>query len=293
MARKPHKLKNSVIYGALSLASGFARRLSLPTARSLGAMVGGVAHAVLGRERRKALRHLAMAFPEMPEARRSDIASSMFRHLGESLFEIGWMPNLGANNLHELTVFDGVENMQAAVDSGRGVVLFTGHCGNWEWMAASIGLLGFSMSVIAREIYDPRINEFVVVSRARHDVRTIGRGSAASAKEMLQTLRRGEILGVLIDQSLRAESGNVPFFGIPAPTPIGPARMAIRSGAMAIAGFIERRDGMQYVRFEAPIETSRDDDAVELTARLTKSIEDQIRRAPEQWVWMHERWKLR
>ena len=102
------------------------------------------------------------------------------------------------------------------------------------------------------------------------------------------------MLGFLIDQSIRAESVKVPFFGKPALTPIGPATLAIRMGAVAVAAFIERRpDGSHLVRVLEPIETTRDDDPIALTARMTHEIENQIRRVPEQWVWMHDRWRDR
>lgn len=285
--------KNSVIYGGLVASSGAGRRLSLTRARSLGRATGRLAHSTLHRERDKALRNLAIAFPDLDDPHRRVILRDMFTHLGQSLFEIAWMPNLDRAMLEQTTIVEGMDHFQHAVGLNKGVVLFTGHCGNWEWMAAAIGLLGFRMNVIARELYDSRLNQFIVDSRGRHDVTTIGRGSTSSAKAMLQTLRLGEVLGVLIDQNIKAESAEIPFFGRPASTPIGPARLAIRAGATAIAGFIEREGAMQKIRFEAPIETSRTDDAVELTARLTRSIEAQIRKVPSQWVWMHDRWRKR
>lgn len=224
---------------------------------------------------------------------REHVSNAMFRHLGTSLVEIAWLPNLDPEKLGATTTIEGLEHLRAAIDAGRGVVLFTGHCGNWEWMAAAIGILGFPMNVVAREIYDSRINDFIVASRQRHGVTTIGRGSGNAAREILSTLRAGNVLGVLIDQSIRAENVDVPFFGAPAPTPVGPARLAIRAGAAAIAGFI-RRDGARHIiRFEPPIFTSREDDAGQLTAHMTRSIEEHIRRVPEQWVWMHRRWSIR
>ena len=274
-------------------SSAAGRSLSLARARSLGRATGRLAHSTLQRERDKALRNLTIAFPDLDEVRRRVILREMFIHLGQSLFEIAWMPNLDRAMLDQTTVVDGLDNLQRAVDLNKGVVLFTGHCGNWEWMAAAIGLLGFRMNVIARELYDSRLNQFIVDSRGRHQVTTIGRGSTSSAKAMLQTLRAGEVLGVLIDQNIKAESAEVPFFGRPASTPIGPARLAIRAGATAIAGFIERDGESQRIRFQEPIETTRNDDAIELTARLTHAIEEQIRRVPSQWVWMHDRWRSR
>jgi KDO2-lipid IV(A) lauroyltransferase len=130
--------------------------------------------------------------------------------------------------------------------------------------------------------------------RAKSGVRTIDRGSPTSAREMIQAIRRGGILGFVIDQNIRTESVKVPFFGRPALTPIGPARLAVRTEAIAVTGVIERRaDGTHLARFLEPIECKRDDDPVALTARLTREIEEQIRRTPEQWPWFHDRWKER
>lgn len=286
-------IKNDVIWNGLRASSTVGRSMSLSAARRSGRGIGRLAHMVVRKDRERALRNLAEAIPELDAGSRADIIGRMFRHLGESLLEISWLPNLRKDNLPLTTKFEGLENLERAVAAGKGVVLFTGHCGNWEWMAASIGLSDIPMNVVGREIYDRRINEFIVESRRRQRVETIGRGSGAAARDILATLRKGHVLGVLIDQSIRAESVEVPFFGRPAPTPVGPARLAVRAGAAAIAGFIERRDGMQHIRFEEPVLTSRSDDPAELTAAMTAAIERQIRRVPDQWVWMHKRWTPR
>lgn len=292
--RRFQEFKNGAIYRSLRLAASAGRRLSLPAARAVGRRLGELAFRTVPRERRKALGSLALAFPDWPDAERRRVAHATFLHLGTSLLEIAWLPNLTTPRFERTTRFEGLENLRAAADAGRGVVLFTGHCGNWEWMAAAIALAGFRMNVVARQLYDPRINDFIVESRRRFGVETIGRGSIAAAREILQTLRSGDVLGVLIDQSIKAENAMIPFFGMPAPTPIGPARLATRSGAVAIAGFIEREaDGTQRIRFQEPIPTTRDTDPVELTARMTAAIEAQIRRVPSQWVWMHHRWRMR
>ncbi|HVR42374.1 MAG TPA: lysophospholipid acyltransferase family protein [Thermoanaerobaculia bacterium] len=296
MARRSRlrEFRSSLLASALRAVGAVGRRISLARARRWGARVGRLAWRVVPRERRKALRSLALAFPDRPEAEREAIARAMFAHLGISLFEIAWLPNLTPRLLEATTRFEGLEHLRGAAESGRGVVLFTGHCGNWEWMAAAIALAGFRMNVIARDLDVDRINDFVVASRAQFGVDTIGRGSSASARDILRTLRSGAILGVLIDQNIRAESIPVEFFGIPASTPIGPARLAIRSGALAIAGFIEREPGgTLVVRFQRPIDTSPSTDPAGLTAQMTRAIEAQIRRVPAQWVWMHQRWKER
>jgi KDO2-lipid IV(A) lauroyltransferase len=160
-------------------------------------------------------------------------------------------------------------------------------------MAASIALAGFRMNVIAREIEESRFNDYIVAARARFGIDTIGRGSASSARDIIRTLRGGAILGVLIDQNIRAEIVKVPFFGRLAPTPVGPAKLAVRSEAMVIAGFAERRGQQHHIRFEPPIDTREIDDPREITRIMTAAIEAQVRRVPEQWVWMHKRWRDR
>lgn len=286
--------KNWLIWRALLGASAVGRRLSLPGARRTGRAVGRLAYLVVPKERRRALDHLALAYPDLASAEHQRIARANFEHLGQSLFEIAWLPNLDATNLGIHTRFEGLDGMRTAAESGKGVILFTGHCGNWEWMGAAMALAGLPIRTIARDIYDPRLNEFIVGFRRHFGVDSIGRGSESSARDILHTLRRGFVLAMLIDQNIRAENVVVPFFGMPAPTPVGAARLAVRAGAWAVAGFIERgADGIQTVRFEDPIATTRDTDPVELTTAMTAAIERQIRRAPEQWVWMHRRWRSR
>lgn len=288
-----NKLRNTILVGALRGTSRLVRLLPLSLARSLGDLTGRLGWHLVVRDRQNALAMIAIAYPEMDRDRRRRLARSCFRHLGTVLTEVAWLPNLSAANLTHLVEWHGLENMREAVDQGRGVVLFTGHCGNWEWMAAAIALAGFRMNVIAREIEDSRFNDYIVESRARFGIETIGRGSSSSARDIIRTLRSGAILGVLIDQNIRAEIVRVPFFGRPAPTPVGPAKLAVRSGAMAIAGFAERRNGRHHIRFEAPIDTREIADPREITRLMTAAIESQVRTAPEQWVWIHKRWRDR
>lgn len=258
-----------------------------------GDLVGRLGWHVVIRDRRKALAMTGIAFPDMTMSERRDLGRSCFRHLGTALMEVAWLPNLDREGMKRFTKWEGLEHLQAAVDEGRGVVLFTGHCGNWEWMAAAIALAGLRMNVIAREIEESRFNDYIVASRARFGIDTIGRGSSSSARDIIRTLRSGAILGVLIDQNIRTEIVKIPFFGRSAPTPVGPAKLAVKSEAMVIAGFAERREGRHHIRFEPAIDTREIDDPREITRIMTEAIEAQVRRVPGQWVWMHKRWRDR
>lgn len=282
------------LYRAVVVISAIGRRIPRPLGASLGRGLGTLANVVAVRERNKALRNLAIAFPEWSEERRRATIRAMFRHLGTSLFELAWLPNLRFDALAESTTTEGFDRVLEVIDSGRGVVIFTAHCGNWEWLSYATGLAGRPVTVLQRERDQPEMNLYITALRAKAGVKTIDRGSASSAKEMIGAIRRGGILAFVIDQNIRTESVRIPFFGRPALTPIGPARFAVRTGAVVVAAFDERRpDGTHLLRFLEPVQCTKDDDPVELTARMTAAIEEQIRRVPEQWVWMHDRWRER
>ena len=286
--------RTRAISRAFGLVSAIGRRIPLATGRRLGRALGRLAWHVARRERRKALANFAQAFPERTEHEQQQAIRAMFRHLGESLFEMVWLPNLDVAMMARTTIVEGIEPVRALIDAGHGVMAFTGHCGNWEWLARVVSLSGCPVTTMQRERDDEDMGDFITSIRTDAGIRTIDRGSPTSGREMLQAIRRGGILAFLIDQNIRAESVKVPFFGRPALTPIGPAKLAVRTSTAVVTMFIERRaDGMQHVRVNPPVEVSRKDDAVALTARITADTEAQIRRVPEQWVWMHDRWRER
>lgn len=282
-----------MLYLALRFAAWLAGAVSLDRARAFGRALGALAWLVVRTERKRALEHIALAFPDWTARERRTTIKRMFRHLGETLMEVLWLPRLDEASRARLTQWEGLERLKPYLDAGRGVVIFTAHCGNWEWLANAFGALGAPTSVLQRERNDPRLNRFITEVRAKGGVITIDRGSEASARQMLAAIKRGA-LAFVIDQNIRTDSVKVPFFGHPAPTPIGPARLAVRAEAVCVTILIERRaDGTHLARVSEPIETKRSDDPVALVALATRQIEEQIRRHPEQWVWMHRRWRER
>jgi KDO2-lipid IV(A) lauroyltransferase len=286
--------RERAIYRALVVISAIGRRLPLRLGRFFGRGMGWLAFRVARRERRKALANIAIAFPEWSETQRVETIKAMFRHFGMSLFEIAWLPNMDVALRDRLTVVEGAEPVLELMDAGRGVVVFTAHCGNWEWMSYAVGLFGRPTTVLQRERSAPEMNRYITELRARSGVRTIDRGSSSAGRELIQSLRRGGILAFLIDQNIRTESVKVPFFGRPALTPIGPAKLAVRTESIVVDILIERLpDGRHRLKIGEPFEVSRNDDPVQLTERMTRIIEAQVRRVPEQWVWVHDRWRDR
>jgi len=290
---KHRAFRGRIIAIALRGLRFVTRHLPLRLVRALGSAIGDLAYYALPRYRERALTHIAIAFPDWSERRRRTTIRKMFRDLGASTFELGWLDNLNRETLQRTTEVRGVEHIDEARAAGRGTLIFTAHCGNWEWLAATTALLGYPLTVLHRDRDEKDFNRIIARMHERVGMRTIWRGSTAGALEMFRTLRSGGLLAFLIDQNIRAESVKVPFFGKPALTPIGPAKLAVRAEAPVMLCFIERRNGKQVVTFHKPIATKRNDDPVEITARLTAAIEEHIRTVPEQWVWFHPRWKER
>jgi Kdo2-lipid IVA lauroyltransferase/acyltransferase len=274
---------------------GTAALAPLAWHRGWSRWVGRLALTFAQRERQMALQHIASAFPEHDETWHRRLLAGCARHLGLTLGEVAWLWSVRAAHLLERTEIVGLQNLTDCLTPSSGALLVTGHCGNWEWLNLALGAVGVPMTVVAREVFDPRLDEIAQRLRGRFGGETALRGKGAGAK-LVQALRRGRVLGLLIDQDIDAPGAFVEFFGRPAWTPTGAALLALRTGAPLVTGFARRLpDGTMQLSFDPPItpqpHEDLDADAALLTARLTRRIEEQIRSAPEQWVWMHRRWR--
>jgi KDO2-lipid IV(A) lauroyltransferase len=264
-------------------------RLSLPAVQRVGRLFGRLGWWFGRRDRRRALEHLALAFPERPAAERRALARAAFRHQGMNLAEDLHLLSRGCADVARYVETEGWERVAALRAAGTGVLIVTGHCGNWELLAAAINCRGLGMRVVARALDEPELQDLLVAFRRRFGSESIERGRPGAARELLRALREGA-LGMLIDQDTRVEGVWVPFFGRPAYTPVGAAKVALRPGVAAVPAFVERRpDGTHLARFLPPLDLPPDETAA--TALMTQAIEAQIRRRPEQWVWMHRRWR--
>jgi KDO2-lipid IV(A) lauroyltransferase len=171
------------------------------------------------------------------------------------------------------------------------------HLGNWELQAWAVARAGIPLQAVGKENVDPRLTRLMDRFRARGGVRNIWRGQPGAAVALLKALRRGEALAMLIDQDTNVQNVFVPFFGHPAATPRAAADLVLRTGAAACVCLVHKRPDGTYraTSEEVPVPSTGDPerDAVELTARFTARIEAAIRAHPEQWVWMHQRWKTK
>ena len=292
------RLKRFLRYLAIRVALSAVQLMSARSAGALGERFGSLAFRVAGAERRKALDSLQRAFPHKSEAEREQLARASFRHLGRLVFELACVREID-REIDAWVEFPEEDRrvLERALAGKQGVVFVSGHVGNWELLARRVSTAGFPSQSIAKETSDPRLTELVERFRSEGGLKSIWRGRDGAAKDMLRALKQGEILGLLIDQDTKVQSVFVPFFGHPASTPRAAADLVYRTGAAAVVGFCQRGEGGRYrlsiKEVEVDRSLEREAGVIALTATLTREIEEAIRRAPEQWVWMHRRWKTR
>jgi Kdo2-lipid IVA lauroyltransferase/acyltransferase len=258
----------------------------------LGRRVGSLVWMALPRRRAVTLENLRRAFgTERSASQLRRLGRRSFQHVGMNVVEACVFFFRPPSVLLSRVDLNGLEHLKGASD--KGVLLLTAHYGNWELLAAAHTLSDFSLSVVVRPLDDPLLDRLVERFRRRSGVELISKRRGLGG--ILEALRRGRMVGVLLDQNAaRAEGVFAPFFGIPASTSKSLALISLRTGAPVVPVFIRRaRDGRHQVEVEPAIASPPDRSIASYTALFNRSIEGAIRKAPEQWFWMHDRWKTR
>lgn len=280
-----------------ALVTGTASRVQkMPRPRALlwGAGLGRIAYRVAGRQRRFADRNLRLAFGgALTQRERKNLTRRVFEEFGKTLVDVLRAPRPdreGANAL--ITRCEGWEHAQIALERGDGLICLGAHIGNWELLGGWIATQGVPLTVVAREPKDPDLGEYLRGLRQGSGLSVAGKGG--SVRALLAVLKRGEALGVLPDQN----SGDlfVPFFGIPAGTVAGPALLALKTGAPIVPSYCLREPNDSYrLLFLPPLEVKntgdRNADTERIMGRANDVLETVVRAYPDQWLWLHNRWK--
>jgi Kdo2-lipid IVA lauroyltransferase/acyltransferase len=283
------------------LVWALVKLLGLPprsVARAIGAGIGRVGSWCTPRLRRTGDLNLQLAFPSKTAAEREQILRKLYRNLGWLLAEFCQMPRYTRKSTEKFIRYEGLENYLEARDRGKGVLILTGHLGAWELSSFYHSLMGYPMSMVIRRLDNPLVDNLVNQIRCLHGNQVLHKDDFA--RGLLASMRRGESVGILMDTNMTPPQGEfVDFFGHAACTGSGLARVARKTGAEVLPGFLLwEPSSRQYVlRFGAPLAlTASDDvdaDALANTALFTKVIEEYIRQYPDQWLWVHRRWKTR
>ncbi len=291
-------LRESLEYGVVRSLVAVLRALPREAARRVGAGIGALSLRLLARLRRTGMRNLQLAYPEKTVAERETLLREEFRSLGWQMAEFCQMPKYTAESAAGFVRYEGLENYLAARARGKGVLVVTGHLGAWELSSYFHSLMGYPMSLVIRRLDNPRVDEFVNGIRTLHGNRVIHKDDFA--RGLITAMHNGETVGILMDTNMTPPQGVfVPFFGIEACTASGLARVALRSGAAVLPGFLlwEESEQRYVLHFGEELELVRTGDVaqdiVANTALFTAAIEAYIRGYPGQWLWVHRRWKTR
>jgi KDO2-lipid IV(A) lauroyltransferase len=273
---------------------------SLPRrwARAIGAALGALAFVFTGRLRRTGERNLQIAYPESDAAWRKGVIRELYRNLGLHLAEFCVMSRYTPENTRSILHYAGLEHYLAARERGRGVLVITGHLGLWELSSFYHSLMGYPMSMVIRRLDNPLVDRLVNSIRCLHGNTVLHKDDFA--RGLLGAMRRGDTVGILMDTNMTPPQGVfVDFFGTPACTASGLARVAMRTKAAVLPGFLTwREEEKKYVlEFDECLELARtgndEQDILTNTQLCTTAIETWVRRFPEQWLWVHRRWKTR
>ena len=267
-------------------------------ARLVAGMIAWVAYCLLGRLRSVGERNLALAFPELSSKSRRAELRGVFRSLGRQLAEFCRMTRYTAENTRGWIRTEGLDHYLAAKARGKGVLIVTGHLGAWELSSFYHSLMGFPMSMVARPLDNRPLDAYVNGIRCMHGNRVLNKDDFA--RGLLTAMRQGETVGILMDTNMTPPQGVfVEFFGKQACAASGLARVALKTGAAVLPGFMvwEQAERRYVLHFGPQLVFERSADAeadiVAATQQCTSAIESWIRRYPDQWLWIHRRWKTR
>lgn len=285
-------------YAALWLILALLRLLPRSVARFVGAAVAKVFFAAMPKMRRTAMFNLQLAFPEWSDEQRRRVVQGMVRQVGWMCAEFARFPKYKRDGIENVVALDGNENFLEGKQRGKGVLFLTGHFSAWELAPFAHSLYGYPLHFLVRAIDNPRVD--ALVTRYRSLSGNIPIEKNESARAILRVMRDAGTVGILMDQNtMPEESVFVDFFGILASTTSGFARLALRTDAAVVPVYVfwHPEEQKYHLRFERPLELTRSDDnerdIVENTARFNQVIEGIIRRYPDGWIWVHQRWRVR
>src|SRR5438270_1787585 len=272
--------------------------LPRPLARAKGISLAWLVYLLHRRLRLVGMRNLKMAFPEKSKGQRRKILLGTFTSLGRQLAEVCLFPRYTRENVTQVIVYDGFENYERAHSRGKGVLYLTAHLGAWELSAFAHSLQGHPLRIVMRALDNPYLDALIQRYRTMHGNSVIDKDNFV--RGLLAAMKAGKTVGILMDTNMTPPQGVfVDFFGIPACTASGLARIALRTDAAVVPGFTVWDPILRKyrLRFEPAVKLIRtqdeERDVVANTALFTKVIEDHVRRYPEQWLWVHRRWKTR
>ncbi len=289
-----HRLEYALVWPAVKILGLLPR----PLARAMAILLGGAVYHLHRRLRWVGLRNLEMAYPQMSPRERRRILRGVFLSLARQLAEFCQFPHYRRENVSKVAIYEGFENFDSAQRRGKGVLFLTAHLGGWEVGSFVHSIHGHKLNIVVRPLDNPYLDRLVERYRTLHGNSTFSKQDFA--RGLISAMRGGETVGLLMDQNMTPPAGVfVDFFGIKACTASGIARVALRTEASVVPAFTIWDATLRKYRimFAPPLvlERTGDDerDTVSATQLFTSVIEEYVRKYPDQWLWVHRRWKTR
>ncbi len=283
------------------LVVAVARALGLlprSVARGISGAIAWLVYTLLGRLRRVGERNLQLALPALSSKTRKKILRGVYRHLGWQLVEFCRMQRYSAKNVQDWIRTEGLEHYLAAHSKGKGVLVLTGHLGAWELSSFYHSLMGHPMGMVIRRLDNRKLDEFVNRIRCLHGNHVLHKDDFA--RGLMLAMRKGEAVGILMDTNMTPPQGIFArFFGIEACTASGLTHVALKTGAAVVPGFMlwEPKERRYVLHFGPELQFTRTgrpkEDVLAATQQCNDVLESWIRRYPDQWLWIHRRWKTR
>ena len=294
MARS--KWRDRAVYRIVATFGWFCRQLPHAWAMQLGSGIGKLLYYLLKKRRRIALDNLAIAFGEdLAVSRRQEICKASFINLGKTCIEFLRFPKLSVETIWQEVTVEGSANLHAALGKGKGAIVFLSHFGNWELLSLVYGaLIPNRAKAIAFPLKNVQLNAYVWQYREHLSLKLIPRKRAV--RETLRALKNNDAVGFFADQNAGREGVFVNFFGKPASAVRGPVVLALKTGAPLLFSLnIRQPDDRHHVHILPSIQLESSDnferDVEIYTTHLMKQLETYIYKYPEQWLWLHNRWK--
>ena len=291
-------LRRGIEYLLFRFGLFFGGKLSLSKLQNFGRRLGKIAYIILQKDRGIIERQLKLVYPEQDSSTRDSWTRECFEHFGQMLFEFLSLPQILKEEASLLKI-QNEEVLKKAVQAKKGVILLAMHSGNWELISAYAKRSGIKMNATTANFPDQRINMLIEKQRGHENMEILRRGTSKATKRIIQCLKNKEVLVLAIDQDTNVLSTWIPFFGIPAKTPVGAAQFALKTGATVVSYIaIRQNDGTFIMRFESlgiflRKHKTLEQDLFSTLRIMNQHIEDRIREHPSQWAWFHRRWRHR
>ncbi|HGJ65215.1 TPA: hypothetical protein ENS27_07475 [bacterium] len=290
------RLVDMSVYIIVLIIGSIVRKISLNSALKLGFVIGNIVYSILKKRRQIALKNLHMVFKDKTSKELEIIAKQSFQNMGKTLVEFLRFPKYNADQIMNMVELEGIEHLDQAINSGRGVLIVTAHFGNWELIFHVLASKTRKLSAVAQRFKNHRLDSLVNRYRIIHGGEIIEKKLAG--RQVLRHLKNGYCVVILGDQDAGQNGVFIDFLGISASMAKGPIMFATRANVPILNVFdIRRDDGSHLITIFKPLETRSSDDSeadlIENTIRLNSALEDLIRKFPSQWLWMHNRWKTR